>query len=979
MKDKLSIPIQVLDGFSKPYAAFSQKHRQLVGELQDQRKEFGRLKSVSRSIDTYGKLKSKVSEASRALELAEDKQRRLSGEVKSSAVVHQQLVAAYGSASSEQQRLSQKVRETEQPTKQLSLALKDAERNQRRLAGEVKRSEALNRRLANAYERSRGEVIRLEVAHGRQVGSLKKVESSLERAKVDVNNFAAEQKRLELATNSANKSLTRQESRLKELSVAEQRANSSKARRSELRGQLLESVVMAGSVAYPVKLAVDYESAMADVRKSLNGVSPEQLKEIEHRILREAAELGVSNVGLANIIAEAGRNGIDYDNLFDFAGMSAKMSVAYGMSEADSAKSMLKWRNTMGLSQKEANRLADAVNYVGDNLATNAKDISEVLVRVGSVATGSGLRSEQSAALAGVVLSGSPSEEIAATATKNLLLALTVGSSATRGQKQAFSRLGFDSEDLAKQMQDNSLLTVETVLKAVKELEGHEQTAVMTKIFGRESIGAIAPLLENLSNFRKGMKLVEKDTNFSGSMQREFEIQSETTRRQLQRFNTSMSALGIAVGTTLLPGVNAVLDPLAKGAVLLASWASEHETATTVITGAIAAVVGLKVATVAAKLAMQPFSSLLNKSKLSRAKLNASTRQTEKQSYKTSTALSRLNAVLRRTASIAGSAGGSGGDYGGKDRKDRKGQKAGSKRSRFSPGGKFSSVLGGLSAGSAAYLASDLFFSSPLTNVDAQAVSITAKAAPGVLGVGSVPGSLSSHAPTAVTAGVLGAPAVAASNAASASSVLSSGSGLSVSSVTDVGADASRVAQGATDIASATYHTADSVGKVFRPLGIALDGVRLADAVIDGDAEGIGESAGSIAGGAGGAYAGMAIGSMIAPGIGTIIGGVIGALGGGELGEWIGGSLGSLFEDGPSDRLSSPEEVKKEIVSHQSSVKKVNQVKVDVNVPPPGAGMDSVSYGMAVGNSVGSAIVSQFPSVDLNTSLNSSLSDGIDS
>ncbi|MDH1550988.1 phage tail tape measure protein [Pseudomonas juntendi] len=108
-------------------------------------------------------------------------------------------------------------------------------------------------------------------------------------------------------------------------------------------------------------------------------------------------------------------------------------------------------------------------------------------------------------------------------------------------------------------------------------------------------------------------------------------------------------------------------------------------------------------------------------------------------------------------------------------------------------------------------------------------------------------------------------------------------------------------------------------GKGAAPLMAAAGAIEVASLVSDGaNAEEIGGSLGGTAGGIGGwmggAAAGAAIGSVV-PVVGTaaggIIGGVAGGLAGSSIGEWIGEKLGALV-----DRLTSPEEVAKEVVTN---------------------------------------------------------------
>lgn len=93
----------------------------------------------------------------------------------------------------------------------------------------------------------------------------------------------------------------------------------------------------------------------------------------------------------------------------------------------------------------------------------------------------------------------------------------------------------------------------------------------------------------------------------------------------------------------------------------------------------------------------------------------------------------------------------------------------------------------------------------------------------------------------------------------------------------------------------------DAVGRVARPIGMAMDVVEIGSA-FRADGNQIGENtgravsglAGGAAGGYGGALAGAAIGTMIFPGVGTVVGGVVG----GAIGAIAGDGLGKAMFDG---------------------------------------------------------------------------------
>ena len=91
--------------------------------------------------------------------------------------------------------------------------------------------------------------------------------------------------------------------------------------------------------------------------------------------------------------------------------------------------------------------------------------------------------------------------------------------------------------------------------------------------------------------------------------------------------------------------------------------------------------------------------------------------------------------------------------------------------------------------------------------------------------------------------------------------------------------------------------------KLFKPLGLVLDGWNLAEGLASGDSHQIGKAGGSALGGLGGGWAGAALGASIGsvvPGVGTAIGGavggILGSLGGSAVGDWLGDKAAGLYD-----------------------------------------------------------------------------------
>ncbi|WP_395479413.1 phage tail tape measure protein, partial [Pseudomonas aeruginosa] len=177
--------------------------------------------------------------------------------------------------------------------------------------------------------------------------------------------------------------------------------------------------------------------------------------------------------------------------VMEFTRDAAIMGGAFDLGAEEAGSIMAGWRASMGLDREKTLDLANATNHLGNSFNATPADIAAVVKRYGAVGQASGLRPEQSAALSAALLNPGTEKEIAGTGMKNFLAALTKGSAATKGQREAWASLGMDPEDLAKQMHQDAPATIMDVLQAIKAQPIEEQSALATQLFGSESIGAI--------------------------------------------------------------------------------------------------------------------------------------------------------------------------------------------------------------------------------------------------------------------------------------------------------------------------------------------------------------------------------------------------------------------------------------------------------------------------------------------------------
>lgn len=342
-------------------------------------------------------------------------------------------------------------------------------------------------------------------------------------------------------------------------------------------------VGMATTMSLPIQKAIEFESAMADVKKVVNFDTPIQFKEMNKDILELSKNIPMTAQGLAQIVAAGGQSGIAREDLIDFAESAAKMGVAFDVTADEAGEMMAKWRTAFQMNQTQVVELADKINYLGNNTAASAPKISDVVRRIGPLGSIGGIASGEIAALGASMVGAGTEADVAATGIKNLMLGMVVGNQATKTQAEMFDKLGFSTTELAKRMQVDAKGAILDVLGAIQKLPKDEQATTLMGIFGKESAEAIGPLLSNLDNLKRNFDLVANSANYAGSMEAEFAARADTTANSIELMKNRMDAAQITIGNNLIPVITPLIENLANVASKIGNLAQEFPTLTTAV------------------------------------------------------------------------------------------------------------------------------------------------------------------------------------------------------------------------------------------------------------------------------------------------------------------------------------------------------------------------------------------------------------
>lgn len=341
-------------------------------------------------------------------------------------------------------------------------------------------------------------------------------------------------------------------------------------------GALASSVTATmGTIRGLADPAIKFESAMADVKKVVNFDTPAQFKEMGDDILKLTRTIPMAGEEIAAIVAAGGQSGVARENLLGYAKDAATMGVAFDMAAGDAGEAMATMANVLGKPITEMAQFGDVINHLSDNANSKAKDIVNVITRVGSDTRMLGLTEKQSAALGSTFLSMGKAPELAAQAVKGMsssFLQLKAGEHA-----KELKQLGFTTESFAAAMNKDAQGAISSFIEKVKQMPKDKQYPLLSKIFGKQYADDVLLLAQNTGEYNRQLGLLQEtdeqgNLKYIGSMQREFENRSNTAENKITKLKRSISELATKIGSAFLPVISSFVENITPVIYSITEW-----------------------------------------------------------------------------------------------------------------------------------------------------------------------------------------------------------------------------------------------------------------------------------------------------------------------------------------------------------------------------------------------------------------------
>lgn len=345
-------------------------------------------------------------------------------------------------------------------------------------------------------------------------------------------------------------------------------------------GQTLTTSItlpIAAAMAGVLKSAIDFESAFAGVRKTVDATE-EQFGTLRDGIQQMAKELPASTTEISRVAEAAGQLGIRTESLLTFSKVMIDLGNTTNLSSDAAATALARLANITQMPQENFDRLGATVVELGNKLAATEAEIVEMGLRLAGAGKQVGLTEAQMLGFAGALSSVGIDAEAGGSAISRAFI--NIASAVATGDEKVqllAKTAGMSAQNFAKAFKDDAagamLLFIEglgKMGKAGENIFGVLDQLEMSDIRLRDAILRAA----NAGDlFRESLEIGTKAWAENTALVKEAEQRYATTASQLVVFWNKLKDVAITLGTSLTPALIAALDAAEPFLKILASLA----------------------------------------------------------------------------------------------------------------------------------------------------------------------------------------------------------------------------------------------------------------------------------------------------------------------------------------------------------------------------------------------------------------------
>ena len=325
----------------------------------------------------------------------------------------------------------------------------------------------------------------------------------------------------------------------------------------------LTAPLLAGA-GVAVKSAIDYETAFAGVRKTVDATEGEYKK--MSLAIREASKtMPASAADIARVAEAAGQLGIKKENIVEFSKTMIDLGESTNLTADEAATSMARFANIVQMPQSEFRRLGSTIVDLGNNFATTEKEILEMSLRLAGTGHLVGLTEPQILAVATAMSSVGINAEAGGSSFSRVMQKINTQVLSGGKKLELFAKVaGMSAQNFAHEWKTEpqiALLAFLDGLKKVKESGGDvTNTLKELGIKSTQEVDTMQRMAGAGDLLSRALKTANGAWKENSALTNEAKKRYETTESQLKIFKNKLTDIAIEFGGPLLKALNSALD-----------------------------------------------------------------------------------------------------------------------------------------------------------------------------------------------------------------------------------------------------------------------------------------------------------------------------------------------------------------------------------------------------------------------------------
>lgn len=323
------------------------------------------------------------------------------------------------------------------------------------------------------------------------------------------------------------------------------------------------TVPIAGLGVLSTKLAIDFESSFAGIRKTVDATEA-QFADLA-RGMRDLSKTIPVNVNELNKIGEAaGQLGIKTGNILKFTEVMAKLGATTNLSSEEAAMSLAQLANITQMPQTEFERLGSTIVHLGNNLETNESKIVDFGLRIAAAGELAGMSEHQILSIGAAMASVGVEAEAGGTAVQKVLNSMTEAVALGGKQLEIFAATAGMS---AQQFRDAWRADAGAAFAAFVTglgTQGDNAFRILDGLgVGNERVVRSFLSLANAGDtLTESLRLGADGWRENTALSEEARKRFETTASQLLLLKQRLSDVGVTIGNALLPVLNLAVNAM---------------------------------------------------------------------------------------------------------------------------------------------------------------------------------------------------------------------------------------------------------------------------------------------------------------------------------------------------------------------------------------------------------------------------------